>query len=175
MTGDQTKNLINALDTAGIKNYEFRTDMMTHYYNNGDNAIIKYNEADQMVYNIRSNSRGGYVKSNNGGFEIAGTWCEDIHEVIFNANYDQVASLMSNLGVELSTDETKLLININTTNYDINPQTGDYVSGFHYLPPKEVEKLSPEEREKYEADKAAYEKAKREYLAPNQSASITVG
>ena len=48
MTGDQTKKLINALDAAEIKNYEFRTDMMTHYYNNGEDAIYMIRNVEDL-------------------------------------------------------------------------------------------------------------------------------
>ncbi len=174
MKGSQTRKVIDAFEAVGIKKYVFSTDMNTHYYNN-DNAIIKYVDEDEMIYNIRANTRGGSQKTSEGNFEIAGAWCEDIHEVVAGVNYDQIDSLISELGMTLSDSDTKLILNINSHNYDIIPMTGDYVNAFHYLSKKEIEELSPEEKTEYEAKLKAYEDAKAKHLGEKQAASITVG
>lgn len=174
MTGEQTKKVIAAFEAVGITDYAFHTDMMGNYYNNS-NGIIKYNEADELVYNIRSPRRTGSVASSEGDLEVATAWCEDIHEVTVGGNYEQIDSLLNELGVTLSDSDTKLLVNIADKNYDIIPVTGDYVNAFHYLSKKQIEELSPEEKAKYEADLKAYEESKEKYIGKNQAASITVG
>ena len=65
-------------------------------------------------------------------------------------------------------------MNIYGKNVNLNPETGDYVHGFHYLSKKEYDELSPEEKEAYDASKKEYEEAKEKYIGVNQAASITL-
>ena len=120
MTGKQTKKFIEAAKTAGIKNYQFDTDLGTHLYNNS-RAINKFVEADEIVYNIRDPRYGGSHNTYNDGVQVVAAWTEDIHEARIAGSCKQISTFLETLGVELSESDLKIMIDIDNSNVDIIP------------------------------------------------------
>ena len=172
MTGEQMHKFIDAANAAELKCYSFDVDDGTHIINNSSDHIIK--TVGDMLVNISSSNIGG---SHNlfGTDKVMVTTadCNDCHKARISGDYDQIKTFLETLGVsDLSSDDLKIMLEINHKNYELKPITGDYVDVFHYLSKKEENALSPEEREEYEAAKAAYEKAKAEYIPQNQAAFV---
>lgn len=173
MTGKQTKKFIEAAKTAGIKNYQFDTDLGTHLYNNS-RAINKFVEADEIVYNIRDPRYGGSHNTYNDGVQVVAAWTEDIHEARIVGSCKQISTFLETLGVELSESDLKIMIDIDNSNVDIIPETGDY-NRFKPLTQKQYDALSDEAKEEYNKAKEAEEERKHNYIGQNCAASITLG
>ena len=173
MTAAQTEKFLSAVEAAEIKMYAFDVDDGTKLINDGERHILKYNSGDELLVSISSpvgGSHSGYGK----GVLIMTADPTDCHKARLTCNYEQAKTFLENIGTNISEDELKIILDIDKKNVDLKPETGDYVSGFHYLSKKQYEELSPEEKAKYDASKAEYEKAKREYIGKNQAASITL-
>ena len=174
MTGEQMNLFLNAAEAADIKYYSFDVDDGTHIINDSTNHIVK-TVGDMLVGISSSNISGSHNLFGNNKIMVTTADCNDCHKARISGDYDQIKTFLQSLGVsDLSEDDLKIMIDINNKNYELKPITGDYVSGFHYLSKKEEDALSPEEKEEYEAAKAAYEKSKAEYIPLNQAASITL-
>ena len=172
MTKEQTRKFLDAVESAEIKYYEFDTDLGTHLYNNKE-AILKFVEADEMVYNIRSNAYGGSTNTYGDRYQIVAAWTEDIHEARTSGTLDQITNFINAIGSSFTDDDIKILTNINQSTYDINPETGDY-NRFVKLSKKEYDALTPEKKEEYDAKYAEEEKKKANYLPSGVSARITI-
>ena len=173
MTGEQTKKFIEAAKTAQIKNYQFDTDLGTHLYNN-DHAFNKFVEADEIVYNIRNGKFGGSHNGTDRALQVVAAWTEDIHEARISGTSDQISTFLKTLGVELSDSDLKIMVEIDKSNVDIIPATGDY-NRFVPLTKKQYDALSDKEKEEYDKAKAAEEKRQHDYIGQNVAASITLG
>lgn len=173
MNKTQTRKFIDAAGTAGIANYQFDTDLGSHLYNN-DHAIIKFIDADEIVYNIRDSHFGGSHNSNHDPLQVVGAWCEDLHEARIAGTYSQIKTFLETLGVTLSDSDLKIMIDIENMNVDIIPATGDY-NRFSPLTKKQYDALTDEEKAKYDADKKAADEAKAKYIGQHSAASITLG
>jgi len=174
MNGAQTKKFLDALEAAEMTKYEFDSDLGTHIYNDGENAFVKFVEADEMLYGIRSSHvSGSHNVYNTEDFpiEVYCMWCEDAHECRTAGNYKQISTFLNNLGVDLTDDDTKILLKIAGMNSDIIPANGDY-NRFVPLTEEQYNRLSPEEKEAYDAAKAADEEAKKNYIGRNMAAGI---
>lgn len=172
MNLSQTKKFLEALKTAGIKTYRFSTDLGTHYYNN-EHSVIALDEANEMIYNLRTNNNIA-TPSFKGKIELFASDLADIHECGFAGGYDVVKKFIEAYGLPLDDDQLKVLIKIDTDNYDLKPATGDYVNGgFKELSEEELAKLTEEE-------KAEYNKLLKEHelqklgLGNRKAASITI-
>ncbi len=173
MNKSQAKKFIAAADTAGIKNYQFDTDLGSHLYNN-DHSIIKFVESDEIVYNIRDSHFGGSHNTNADPLQVVGAWCEDLHEARIAGSYSQIKTFLETLGVSLYDSDLKIMLDIENMNVDIIPATGDY-NRFVPLTKKQYDALTPEEKEKYDAAKKADDDAKAKYIGQHAAASITLG
>ena len=174
MTTEQLEKFIQSAEAAEIEFYTFDVDDGEKLVNDGKRAILKVSGDD--VINICSSQFGSGSHSMFGRNSIMVTASDpgDIHKARIGGNYDQIKTFLENYGTSLDDDDLKIMLAINNKNYDVKPATGDYVHGFHYLSDKDYESLSPEEKERYDADKKAYEKAKHDYIGKNQAASITL-
>ena len=151
MDAGNISKIINALESAGIKDYEAMIDENYHFYNN-DNSILICNGDD--IINI---SRKSYVV----GAEpfdaqtiVRVTQAEHVVYMAFGGDFKQVEHVVTDLGATLTDEQKKVLLKIDRSNYNVIPETGDY-HPFKELTPEEYEALSPE-------DKAAYDAAKKE-------------
>ena len=173
MTSEQCKSFLAAVENAGIKLYQYTTDIPTHLYNDGKNHIAKADFTKNCVVGFRSATVGG---SNNvyNGIQVVIADFSDIHEIRTGGSYEQIKKFCESFNVNLTDDEFKVLLKIDKQNYDIKPATGDYNNSFAYLSSKQYEALSNKEKAEYAERKAAYEKAKAEYIPANQAAQITL-
>lgn len=173
MTNDLAKIIVGAIESAGIKKYQFDTDLGTHLYNN-DNAIIKYIEGDSAVYNIRNGHSGGSHNTSAYPLQIVAAHVDDLHEARVSGTYDQISAFLEAAGVSLSYSDIKIMLDIDKGNTDLIPENGDY-NRFKPLTKKQYEELSDKEKEEYDKALAAEEKRKHDYIGQNMSASITLG
>lgn len=168
MTLEGAKKFIAALKSAGIKKYQFDTDLGTHYYNN-DNAVNVLDESLSMVYNFRrgdTTSTPVYDEK----ILVLGSDLSDIHEARTSGNYEQIKKFIDAYGLNLNDDQLKVILNIDKHNYSLKPETGDY-NNFKILSSDEIAKLSPVEKAQYEAELEEYNKPK---LPDGVSAQLTI-
>ncbi|MBR6289473.1 MAG: hypothetical protein IKR19_09060 [Acholeplasmatales bacterium] len=153
MTSSQVSNFISAVEDAGVTKYYFVTDTPTNFHNN-ENAIVKLN--GDLLVNFRKPQYAHYRTIN--GIEILAADVADVHEARAIGTADQLKQIAQTLGVSLSDDEYKLLINVDKKNVDLVPATGNYIE-FVFLPKAEYDLLS-------DAEKAAYDEAKKFETTP---------
>lgn len=175
MTDEKSTAILSAIESAGIEKFALGTDLMTTLYHDGKNYINKF--VDGTWYNFRNEKiNKGSTPPFTGNLGVVAVDSVDVHEIRVAGDYEHIKAFAEALNIELSDDELKLLIQIDKQkNAEIVPETGDYVHGFKYLGEKELSWMTPEEREQYEADKEAYEEAKKNYIGQNMAASITLG
>ena len=154
MDASSISKVINALQSAGINNYEAMIDENYHLYNN-DNAILICNGDD--VINIAKKSRVVGAEPYDGETVIKVTKAEHVVYIAFGGNFKEVEDVLGDLGVTLTEEQKRTLLRIDRSNYTVIPETGDY-HPFKELTPEEYEALTPEE-------KAAYDAAKKEHDA----------
>lgn len=148
MTSDVVKKLIAGLGAADIKNYQFTTDVGSHYYNN-ENAFNVIDMATESVINVRSREKIA-TPAYSQGIQVFVSNFGDIHEARFGATADQVKKFVESYGGSLNDDQLKILVELDSGNYTINPVTGNY--NFIPLTDAQLEKLSEEERAEYEKE-----------------------
>ena len=124
MTLSGTKKFLAALETAGIKNYTFNTDLGTYLYN-GDNAVIVLDEAEEMAYAFRA-ALPNLNKFADGHINVYGSPLADIHEVSVGGSYEQIKKFIDSYGLSLNDDQLKIILNIDKANYDLKPIQGNY-------------------------------------------------
>lgn len=173
MNKDQVSKIMSALESAGLKNYMVVDDITTKIYNS-DTSIIKVDDADEMFVNIRANNVGGSHKRFDSNLEVICMDFVDAHEFIVGADHQKITNFVKGLGLNLSDDEEKLIVKLDNGNYNLIPPTGDY-NRFVPLTEEQYERLSPEEKEKYDAEKAAHDEFEKNYTGQNMAARITVG
>lgn len=148
MTLEGMKKFLNALKTAGIKKWEGINDIASvHYYNN-DNSFNLLDESDGTLYNF-SRPIPSSPYNNAKTVMVRATNLADVHEVAFGGTFQEVKDFINAFGFSLDEDQTKILVNIYGSNYNLKPATGDYLS-FKELTEAEINALSEEERADYE-------------------------
>lgn len=152
MTSEQVTKLINGLKAAGISEYQFSTDLGTHYYNN-EAAFNLIDTKSESVLNIRSRDKIA-TPAYSQGICVYLSDFGDIHEARFGATADQAKKFIESYGLSLDDDQLKILLELDNDNYTINPRTGNYI--FTPLTPEEIEKLSDEEKAEYEKNREKY-------------------
>lgn len=174
MNSQQAKAFMNAIEAAGIKTFEFDSDLCTHFYHDGVHAIVKPNYDLECMVAFRANDYGGSVKRYKHNIQAIVSDFGDIHEVRTAGSFDQIKKFAEAIGgIDFTNDELKILVSIDNANYDIIPETGDYVNAFHYLSKKQIAELSTEERAEYEASLKEYEEKKKNHLQRGAAAQIT--
>lgn len=164
MTSSQASNFISAMEDAKINNYYFVTDTPTNFHNN-ENAIVKLN--GDLLVNFRKPQYSHYRSIN--GAEVLIADLTDVHEARAIATAEQLKQVADSLGVSLTDDEYKILLNIDKKDVDLIPVTGNYIE-FVFMTTEQYNALSDEE-------KAAYDDAKKfetkpivnfHYLSPSE-------
>lgn len=172
MKDTQAKAFMNAIKASGISVYEFVTSLNTHLYNDGKRSIAKCDMNKGCCVGIRSTATAGTTSSFADNVQVVMANFDDVHEVRTAGTYEQVKAFVESFGLDLTTDELKIILEIDKHNYDINPATGDY-NGFKYLSSAEYLALSEEDKAKYDAEKAKYEDSKTN-PGKNQAARIII-
>ena len=155
-----TKKFIEALNSAGITDYQFDTDLGTHFYNNEYSSIL-LDETNETVYNVgrKMTLDDPYA----GRCLVMGADIDDIHEVRFGGSTEDVKKFFEAYGLKLDEEQMKKLLNIDKNNYDIKPITGDYVTlSFRYKSEKELALMTEEERASYQKALELFEQEKAE-------------
>ena len=173
MNADQCKKWLAAIESAGIKAYQFDTDLGTHLYHDGEHAIALTNDDLNAVVAIRSNNFGGSHNTYKNNVQVVMSDYADIHEVRTGGTSEQICKLVKELGITLTDEQVKIVVDIDKYNYDIKPETGNYLR-FRYLTQKQYDALSDEEKAKYNSEKKEYEEEKEKYIGHNMAASITL-
>lgn len=151
---------LSAVEEAGIETYAFSVDTPTMLYNNKQNSIIVCDDSNDIAYCFRDNSNfgsGQYFE--NAPLLAFGAKYEDIHEVRLGCSYEKMEKFIDALGLNVTDEQKKLLIQIAGSSRPINPPTGDYV--FKELTQEEYDALTEEEKEAYDA--AKYEHDRKKY------------
>lgn len=173
MLKSQVTKIMSAIEDAGIEEFMVVDDIFVRYYNNKTNSIVKVDEADEMFVCVRSNiSTGGAYKAMPGNLEVVAVDFTDMHEIRVAGDYQHVSDFVDKLGLSLTDDELKLLQSIDSRNFSIIPETGDYNPSFVYLTPEQYEALTEEEKKEYDEAKRQYE-LKKNHLSQHFAASIT--
>lgn len=155
MTPEGMKKFLNALKAADINEYQFDSDLGTHFYNNA-NAILFTDDDVNMMVNVRRNyTREGFPYD--GQVFITCADYGDLHEVRFGATYDKAIEFLKAYGITPTEEQLKIIVEIDKKNYDIKPLTGDYNPTFVKKTDEEIANLSDGERAKYEKDLAIFE------------------
>lgn len=172
MNKTQCQKWMAALNEAGLTCYQFDTDLGTHLMNDGKDAIAIPIDDIEAVLAIRSSSLAGSHNVYGANVQAVLSDYADVHEVRTAGSSEQIKTLVSKLGATLTEDQVKIIVNIDKSNYDIKPETGNYVDRFHYLTQKQYEELSTEEKTKYDSEKEKYETDKANYIGQNVAATI---
>lgn len=168
-----TKKFLNAVKEAGIKKYQFDTDLGTHFYHDAERSLLILDEAESTIFNFRRRFAGQTEMEYNGNIRVYAAHLSDVHEVRVGGTYEEIKKFVDSYGLNLTTEDLKVLVKIDNTNRDIMPLTGDYISSdFEEKSEEEIEKMSEEEKEKYLADLDNYKKYKG--LSSKYSAQITI-
>lgn len=147
-----------ALETAGIKTWEAVSDVSPTHFFNADNCFNVIDEAEETIYNFSSTNANSDTYGS-GRIVVKGAHLSDIHEVRCAGELKEVQAFIDAYGLPLTDEQTKILIKINATNYNLKPATGDYT--FKELSEEEISKLSEEAKAKYELELANFKKSKR--------------
>lgn len=173
MTTDSWHKFKNALDQVGIKKFQVDSDTDYHLFNDPDNAkIVVFDEGTETFYGIRQKVA---TSSEGWGDPIVVTGVEvgDIHMLKFGATADKIAQWIDAMGLNLDDEQQAAVIKINKGNYDINPETGDYIlAGFKVLSDEEIAKLTPQQKIDYEEKLKIYND-RQKFTKPNQVVQIT--
>ena len=169
----QVSKIMSAIEDAKIEEFMVVDDIFVRYYNNKTNSIVKADDANEMFVCARSNySEGGAYKALPGNLEVVAVDYTDMHEIRVAGDYQHVSDFLNKLGLSLTDEELAMLRTIDSRNFTIIPETGDYNPSFVYLTPEEYEALSEEEKEEYNKAKADYE-LRKNHLGQHFAASIT--
>ena len=172
MNKTQCQKWMAALEAAELECYQFDTDLGTHLMNDGKNAIAIPIDDIEAVLAIRPSSLAGSHNVYAANVQAVLSDYADVHEVRTAGTSDQIKKLVETLGVSLTDEQVKIIVEIDKRNYDIKPATGDYVNRFRYLTQKQYEELSEEEKTKYDSEKEKYETEKEKYIGQNMAATI---
>lgn len=166
------KKFMNALKESGITNYQFDTDLGTHYYNNS-NSIVAIDESECAAINIRKIFTTNTDPYDRNLVVYISNFC-DIHEARVGGTYEQIKKFIDAYGLSLTDDQLKILLNIDRSNYNIMPETGNYLAP-EIKTIDEINKLTDEEKEKYFKEIENYEKAlEMKGLTQGAAAQITI-
>lgn len=155
MDGNSVKQFKDAVDAVGIKTYAYVSMGPTVYYHNQENSICIEDFDHEMIYNFRGNDAFGSASYfENSKLLTFGCSFDQICEVRLGADYTTMLSFIDNLGLNITEDQKKLLLQIANRKRPLNPITGNYV--FKELSEAEYEALNEDE-------KAAYKVALQEY------------
>lgn len=143
---------LDAVKKSNSKCFVASTDLGTHLYNDNEHSIIVNDESTEILYCFSTPNASRASQK----IQVLSACYDDIHELVFVGSYDEVKQFAKDLGLTLTEEQSKVLLNIKASNYNLKPVTGDYVS-FVKLTEEDIEKLSEEEKAKYQEQLKEYE------------------
>lgn len=149
MQTNQITSFIDAVKSAGLKNYSFADDTNVVFYNN-DNSFILIDEAKETLINVRKTYVTGVPSSEN-PITISASDFLDIRRAEISGTAEQIKKFCESYGLSLTDDQLKIIVNIEGNNRILKPITGDYTVVYHKLSKAEYEALSDEEKAAYDA------------------------
>ena len=154
MKADSMAKFIAAVEDAEITVWSAVTAPMVHWYNNPDQKqFIKHDGGDYIA-----TARFNRQNEGPGKIELGYANLDDIHEVRTSGTPAQIKQVMEALGMTITDDDMNILIQINASEKDIVPPTGNYQTpSFVYLTQKQFDALTQKEKLKYEEEKHAWE------------------
>ena len=172
MTKAQSDRILAAIEAAGIDKYMYTTDIPTHFLNDGKTAFTIAD--DDGVHAFFKNGFAGAHSYFPNETQICYYFADygDIHEFKTAGTKDQMLAFINALGLSITDDQVKILKWMDAVRNDLKPITGDYK--FKKLSDEEYNKLTPEEKEKYDAAKKQYELEKAG-ISGKASISVQVG
>ena len=154
MTVNGVKAFLSGVKAAGITKYQYDTDLGTHYYNDPEaHTIAVFDEKTQTIVNFRP--KVGVVSVYAAPINIFASDIGDIHEASLGCTPEQAKKLLTATGLKLDPDPLNVVLNIDSNNYNIKPETGDY--SFAYKSASEIAAMTPAEKTDYEERKKEYE------------------
>ena len=117
MKKEVVTTILDALESADLKNWYAVLDGYRFYYNN-ENAFNYVDNGQEMVVNFRSQGSQSYSEL---GGSIVAQACsfDDIHEIRTVGNYDHIKSFAEALGASLTDEQIKILLHIDDANHNI--------------------------------------------------------
>ena len=153
MKSSEVTKFINAVKNAELTVWTAITDMSTHFWHNPDQNQLIFSDGDTLAH-VRFNRQ----QEGPGKVFLDYASVDDIHEVRTSGSPDKIKAILEELGMTVTDDDVKIIIRMSGAERDIIPPTGNYLGkDFIYLSEKQLERLTPEEREKYEIEKAEWE------------------
>ena len=172
MTTSAWQKFKAAIDAVGIKKFQIDSDTDYHLFNDTDSAkVIVFDEGTETFYNFRQR-----VGNGSDGWKdpviVTAVEVGDIHMIKFGATSDKIAEFIEQMGLNLDDEQKEAVIKINKGNYQLNPETGDYIlAGFKVLSDEEIAKLSPQEKIDYKKKLEIYNQ--RQKMGVGQVVQIT--
>lgn len=151
MTGNQIQTLISAMEDAEIKEYQFVTDNNNNLYHS-ESSVLKFDSSNDMLWAIGLAPRIGTI-SGGGALMATSSDSESIHEFRVKGDWETMKKLIEKFNLDLTDEEKLILLQTNANNLVVKPVTGDYSNIFHEISPESYEKLTPEEKAKYDEAK----------------------
>lgn len=167
MTLSQVQAIMNVVEEMEIKDYSFLDDIQTRYYNS-DRASVIIDEGKEMLWNIRAALHVESDMANSAPIAIIGNDLTDIRRFQFFADAKTIETFAEKLGLELTDEDKKKLVTINSANRVVKPLTGDYTTVFHVISKESYDKLTPEEKAIYDEN---LRKDKERFELPKGSAA----
>lgn len=153
MNSSDIQKFINAVQDAGLTVWTAVTDMSTHFWNNPDQNQLIFKAGDGLAH-VRFNRQ----QEGPGKVFMDYAAAEDIHEIRTSGSAREIKQILEAMGATVSDDDLKIMVAMQAAERDIIPPTGNYLrKDFIYLTEKQLERLSEEEREQYEIEKAEWE------------------
>ena len=142
------------------------------YITKNSNTVVKVREDVETIVGFR---KIPFAQNNDvNGIEFVELPIDQLCEIKAWGDYADMAALAEHLGIELSEEDKQIIISIDKSNVQIEPETGNY-NRFKYITGKAYELLTPEEKAAYDEAKAKHEAEKATKLGKNQAASISFG
>ena len=147
MTESQVNKFMSAIQSAEIKNFAF-VDDITAYYKNSDAGVCVYDSANKAIVAINLNPATSARDSNPLRFMMSDI--TDIHRAEVQGDYESIKKFIDVYGLSLDDKQLKVLMEIDRNNTIVKPATGDYTITYHKLSQEEIDKMTPEEKAKYD-------------------------
>ena len=152
MTSDQINNIINAIESAEIKEYKVTSTCGMHLQVNPSSGVVIRDDGNEILHYIRNKSRvyGGEPFAGNAVVECMDYG--DVSEICLGGGFAAIKKFFNELGITLTQDQQEMLVKIDRSNYQIIPETGNY-HPFKPVSQEEYEAMTPEEKAAYDAAK----------------------
>ena len=149
MTSAQINMILDAFDSVGIEGYRVTNDVGDHLYNGFDSGIVINDKGNQILYGISRKSRATGADPWEGNVTVKCSDYEIISQIDFGGTYQQILDALQAMGVSVTDEQRKFIVETSNKNYNVIPETGNY-HPFHELTQEEVDALPEDEKAEYE-------------------------